>query len=63
MTLKQAIKITERHQRWRRDNTGRIKMPKDTSRELGKALDILILFCKENDKPKKSKVKANTEAK
>ena len=63
MTLKQAIKIVESHNRWRRDNNVPPKTKMASPAELGKALDVLLIvakdYCKLQDmdrvqiKPKK----------
>lgn len=46
MTLKQAIKIVEQYQRWRRDSNvpAKAKMPNPT--EVGQAIDILLFIAK-----------------
>ena len=47
MTLKQAIKIVENHNKWRRDNN----VPPETRmvepKKLGVALDILLIVAKD----------------
>ena len=47
MTLKQAIKIVEQYQKWRRDTNvpSRNKMPHPT--DIGKALDALLIVAKD----------------
>ena len=47
MTLKQAIKIVERHNKWRRDDSipNKIKMVNPT--DLGVALDVLLVVAKD----------------
>ena len=50
MTLKQAIKIVERHNQWRRDSNVPPKTKMVNPTELGKALDVLLIvandYCK-----------------
>lgn len=47
MTLKQAIKIVEKHQKWRRSHRTDRNAPKmGDVYELGKALDILLFIAK-----------------
>ena len=63
MTLKQAIRIVESHNKWRRDNNVPPKTKMGNPTELGKALDVLLVvakdYCKIHDmdrveiKPKK----------
>ena len=67
MTLKQAIRIVENHNKWRRDNNVLPKTKKANPTELGKALDVLLIvakdYCKIHDmdrvsiKPKKNQDK------
>ena len=67
MTLKQAIKIVETHNKWRRDNNVPPKTKMADPKELGVALDVLLIvakdYCKIHDmnrvdiKPKKDKIK------
>lgn len=47
MTLKQAIKITEHFQKWRRDRNvpARTKMPDPT--KIGEAIDVLLIAAKD----------------
>ncbi len=47
MTLKQAIKIVENHNKWRRDNNVLPKTKKANPTELGKALDVLLIVAKD----------------
>ena len=47
MTLKQAIKIVERHQRWRRDRNVPPKTKMQNPTKLGEALDVLLIVAKE----------------
>ena len=64
MTLKQAIKIVENHNKWRRDNNTPPKYKMVDVKELGIALDVLLIvakdYCKIHDmdkvdiKPKKN---------
>ncbi len=63
MTLKQAIKIVETHNKWRRDNNVPPRYQMVDVKELGVALDVLLIvakdYCKIHDmdrvsiKPKK----------
>jgi hypothetical protein len=63
MTLKQAIKIVENHNKWRRDNNEPLKYKMVDVKELGIALDVLLIVAKDyckiynmdrvNIKPKK----------
>lgn len=46
MTLKQAIKIVERHQRWRRDSNVPPKVKMQNPTKLGEAIDILLFIAK-----------------
>ncbi len=46
MTLKQAIKIVERHNKWRRDQNVPPKIKMQNPTELGKALGILLFVAK-----------------
>lgn len=54
MTLKQAIRILERHNKWRRDNIGKFEMA--DPKELGIAIDILVAFAKDNYKIKSTPI-------
>lgn len=47
MTLKQAIKIVESHNKWRRDNNVPPKTKMGNPTELGKALDVLLIVAKD----------------
>ena len=47
MTLKQAIKIVERHQRWRRDRNVPPKTKMGNPTELGEALDVLLIVARD----------------
>ena len=47
MTLKQAIKIVESHNRWRRYNNVPPKTKMASPAELGKALDVLLIVAKD----------------
>ena len=47
MTLKQAIKIVENHNRWRRDNNVPPKHQMADPKELGVALDVLLIVAKD----------------
>lgn len=47
MTLKQAIKIVEKHQRWRRDPNVPSKHKMVDVYELGKAIDVLLIVAKD----------------
>ena len=65
MTLKQAIKIVESHNKWRRDNNVPPKTRMVEPKKLGVALDVLLIVAKDyceiynmdrvNIKPKKIK--------
>ena len=67
MTLKQAIKIIENHNKWRRDNNVPPKTKTGDPKKLGIALDVLLIvakdYCKIYDmdrvqiKPKKTELK------
>lgn len=67
MTLKQAIKIVENHNKWRRDNNVPSKYQMVDVKELGIALDVLLIvakdYCKIHDmdkvdiKPKNQELK------
>ena len=46
MTLKQAIKIVESHNKWRRDNNVPPKTKMVNPTELGEAIDILLFIAK-----------------
>ena len=46
MTLKQAIKIVEQHQSWRRDSNVPPKTKMQSPTKLGKAIDILLFIAK-----------------
>ena len=45
MTIKQAIKIVESHNRWRRDNDNILTM--GDVKEVGEALDVLLIVAKD----------------
>jgi len=47
MTLKQAIKIVENHNKWRRDNNVPSKYQMVDVKELGIALDVLLIVAKD----------------
>ena len=47
MTLKQAIEIVENHNKWRRDNNEPPKYQMVDVKELGIALDVLLIVAKE----------------
>ena len=47
MTLKQAIKIVENHNKWRRDNNAPPKYQMADPKELGVALDVLLIVAKD----------------
>lgn len=48
MTIKQAIKIVEKHNKWRRSHRNDRNAPKMVDvYELGKALDILLIVAKD----------------
>lgn len=47
MTLKQAIKIVQRHQRWRRDSNVPPKVKMQNPTKLGEALDVLLIVAKD----------------
>ena len=47
MTIKQAIKIVESHNKWRRDNNVPPKTKMASPAELGKALDVLLIVAKD----------------
>ena len=47
MTLKQAIKIVESHNKWRRDNNTPSKYQMADVKELGIALDVLLIVAKD----------------
>ena len=47
MTIKQAIKIVESHNKWRRDNNVPPKTKMGNPTELGKALDVLLIVAKD----------------
>lgn len=47
MTLKQAIKIVEQHQKWRRDPNVPPKYKMQNPTEVGKALDALLIVAKD----------------
>ena len=47
MTLKQAIKIVEKHQKWRRDDNVPPKTKMGCPYEVGKAIDVLLIVAKD----------------
>lgn len=47
MTLKQAIKIVENHNKWRRDNNVPPKYKMGDAKKLGIALDVLLIVAKD----------------
>ena len=47
MTLKQAIKIVESHNKWRRDNNVPPKARMANPKKLGVALDVLLIVAKD----------------
>ena len=47
MTLKQAIRIVENHNKWRRDNNVPPKTKMGDPKKLGVALDVLIIVAKD----------------
>ena len=47
MTLKQAIKIVENHNKWRRDNNAPSKYKMGDVKKLGIALDVLLIVAKD----------------
>ena len=51
MTLKQAIKIVESHNKWRRDNNVPPKTRMVDPKRLGVALDVLLIVAKDYCKP------------
>ena len=59
MTLKQAIKIVESHNKWRRDNNVPPKARMVDPKRLGVALDVLLIvakdYCKIHDVDKYGK--------
>ena len=67
MTLKQAIRIVENHNKWRRDSNVPPKTRMVEPKRLGVALDVLLIvakdYCKIHDvdraqiKPKKTELK------
>ena len=44
--MERAVKVLEAHNKWRRDNNVPNSQPMVDPRELGKAIDLAILFCK-----------------
>ena len=47
MTLKQAIRIVENHNKWRRDNNVPPKTKMVEPKKLGVALDVLLIVAKD----------------
>ena len=47
MTIKQAIKIVESHNKWRRDNNVPPKTRMVDPKRLGVALDVLLIVAKD----------------
>ena len=47
MTLKQAIRIVENHNKWRRDNNVPPKTKMGDPKKLGIALDVLLIVAKD----------------
>ena len=47
MTLKQAIRIVENHNKWRRDNNVPPKTKMGDAKKLGIALDVLLIVAKD----------------
>lgn len=47
MTLKQAIRIVENHNKWRRDNNVPPKTKMGDPKKLGVALDVLLIVAKD----------------
>lgn len=47
MTLKQAIRIVENHNKWRRDNNVPPKTKMGDPKKLGAALDLLLIVAKD----------------
>lgn len=47
MTLKQAIKIIERHNKWRRDPNVPPKTKMGSATELGIALEVLLIIARD----------------
>lgn len=47
MTVKQAIKIVENHNKWRRDNNVPPKNKMGDPKKLGVALDVLLIVAKD----------------
>ena len=47
MTLKQAIKIIENHNKWRRDNNVPPKTKMADPKKVGVALDVLLVVAKD----------------
>ena len=47
MTLKQAIRIVESHNKWRRDNNVPPKTKMGNPKQLGVALDVLLTVAKD----------------
>ena len=50
MTLKQAIRIVENHNKWRRENNVPPKTKMVNPTELGKALDVLLIVARDYQK-------------
>ena len=46
-TLKQAIRIVENHNKWRRDNNVPPKTKMGDAKKLGVALDVLLIVAKD----------------
>ena len=47
MTIKQAIRIVESHNKWRRDENVPPKTKMASPAELGEALDVLLIVAKD----------------
>ena len=66
MTLKQAIKIVESHNKWRRDNNVPPKTKMGDAKKLGVALEVLLIvakdYCKIHDMDR-VQIKPKTELK
>ena len=47
MTLKQAIEIVSKHQKWRRDQSVPPKTKMQDPTEVGEAIDVLLIVAKD----------------
>ena len=64
MTVKQAIGIVETHNKWRRDNNVPPKTKMQNPKDIGEALDVLLIVAKDYCRVynmDKVDVKPNTE--